>query len=314
MSSVLIVTNEQDLAADLVVLELQRRDVDVLRCNTERLPRWQATCTPGQSWRLKDDLGRLATSDQVQGVWWRRPEPPALPPPLASSEQERAFTAQWQALLESLASVPGPRWISPPAAVRAAEDKAAQLSLAANLGFNVPNTVWTNEASSINHKSPTVVKPVTAAAWSDEGGAAFVFAQLVDFQELPPPEELTLMPASFQQPIWPKRDIRVTVVGDRVLAAAIDHPSKAELDWRLDPDRPWRAYTLTKEDSDRCRELVATLGLRFGGIDLAVDDSGTVWFFEINPNGEWGWLTQGADLPIVDALCDALTLQARDGA
>jgi hypothetical protein len=312
MSNVLIVTNEQDLAADLVVLELRRRGVDVLRCNTERLPRWQASCEPGRSWQLKDHLGRVATSDRVQGVWWRRPEAPSPPTPFASTGEESAFTAQWQALLEALASVPGPRWISPPAAIRTAEDKAMQLSLAAQLGFNVPKTVWTNDASVIGRGS-RVVKPVTTAAWSDDDGPAFVFAHLIDAEDLPTPEELALMPAAFQQPVWPKRDVRVTVIGDCVLAAvADDDASPKELDWRLHPDRRWEAYVLAEEDRERCRTLVTTLGLRFGGIDLAVDDAGTTWFLEINPNGEWGWLAQQARLPIVKALCDELTLQPHD--
>jgi hypothetical protein len=58
----------------------------------------------------------------------------------ASAGERDAFVGQWQALLESLASVPGPRWISPPAAIRAAEDKAVQLATAARIGFNAPPT------------------------------------------------------------------------------------------------------------------------------------------------------------------------------
>lgn len=306
MSEVLIVTNEQDLAADLVVLELQRREIEVLRCNTERISRWRMNCEPGTRWSLSDHLGRVANSDHVHGVWWRRPEPPLLPDSLANPEKGAALTAQWLAMLESLASVPGPRWFSPPGAIRAAEDKAAQLALAERLGFNVPRTVWTNEESSVSRQGPSVIKPVTTAAWSDEDGAAFVFAQLINADELPSPDDLALAPAAFQQPIWPKRDVRVTVVGDYVIAAEADNLHKGELDWRLDPQHSWHPTPLAEQDRDRCRTLVAELGLRFGGIDLAVDDAGTAWFLEINPNGEWGWLAQQAGLPIVDALCSEL--------
>jgi len=310
MTAVLIITNEQDLAADLVVLEFQRRGVQILRCNTETLPRWRIRCAPGRSWAIEDHLGRIATSDSTQGVWWRRPEPPVPPAQLASTEEKNAFTAQWQALLEGFASVPGPRWVSSPAAIRAAEDKAAQLSLAQKLGFMVPKTIWTNDANAIEFPKQTVVKPVTAAAWSDEQGPAFVFSRLIDREEFPAQDDLASMPAVFQQPIWPKQDVRVTVVGDQVLAAVADDQPDADIDWRLNPDRRWEAYSLSESDRKRCRALVADLGLGFGGIDLAVDADGTAWFLEVNPNGEWGWLSQRAGLPIVEALCDELAREA----
>jgi hypothetical protein len=309
---VLIITNEQDLAADLVVLELERRGTPILRCNTERLAEWKIACQPGSSWSLKDHLGRRAVSEAVTGVWWRRPEPPPPPGPLASAEEAEAFRAQWQALLEGLASVPGPRWVSTPAAIRAGEDKALQLATARQLGFRVPQTIWTNTAEAIDPDGPTVVKPITTAAWSDGADPAFVFAHLVGPEQLPGETELALLPAAFQQPIWPKRDLRITVVGGQVMAA-IAGESTAELDWRLDPEREWRPFDLPEADAGRCRKLVAELGLRFGGIDLAQDDAGELWFLEINPNGEWGWLSEGAGLPIVAALCEELTGGAGDG-
>jgi len=104
--------------------------------------------------------------------------------------------------------------------------------------------------------------------------------------------------------------VRVTVVGDQVLAAVADDQPDADIDWRLNPDRRWEAYSLSESDRKRCRALVADLGLGFGGIDLAVDADGTAWFLEVNPNGEWGWLSQRAGLPIVEALCDELAREA----
>jgi hypothetical protein len=306
MTKVLIITNEQDLAADLVVLELHRRGVPVLRCNTEMLCRWSITCEPGSSWTIEDHLGRTASSEHTLGVWWRRPEPPVPPVPPTSAEEQDAFTAQWQALLEGLASIPGPHWISSPAAIRTAEDKATQLSLARRLGFRVPKTIWTNDAHVVEALDRTVAKSITAAAWSDGDGPAFVFARLIEKEDLPDHDDLASLPVAFQQPIWPKQDVRVTVVGDCVLAAvAADQPT-TDVDWRLNPEREWTPYTLDRQESDRCKRLVAGLGLGFGGIDLVVDDQEDTWFLEINPNGEWAWLSQRAGLPIVEALCDEL--------
>jgi hypothetical protein len=151
-----------------------------------------------------------------------------------------------------------------------------------------------------------VAKSLTAAHWVHGAQASFVFARLIEHGDLPPdPDAFGRAPVVLQQPIVPKRDVRVTVVGERVLAAETP-PTTRELDWRLEPDRPWTPIDLAGEIADRCRAVVAALGLRFAGIDLALDSNGTPWFLEANPNGEWGWLVDAAGLPVPAALADEL--------
>jgi hypothetical protein len=304
--AVLIVTNEQDLAADYVVLELQRREVEVLRCNAERFPRWRVFLRPGHDWRLTDARARTISSGSTPGVWWRRPEAPILDAAVSEAER-RTLVEQWNALAEGLASVPGPRWVSRPSAIAAAEDKANQLAAARTVGFSVPETVWTNDLSrsqSLAAEGEFVVKTVTAAHWEDGSEAAFVFARTLQDDTLPAdPNAFAAAPVALQQRIHPKRDIRATVIGEAVLAA---ETTSASLDWRTDPSSEWIPHSLPDTIAESCRALVAALGLQFGGVDLALDLSGAYWFLEINANGEWGWL-QHAGLPIASTLADILT-------
>jgi hypothetical protein len=304
--AVLVVTNEQDLAADYVVLELERRHVDVLRCNAERFPQWRVVVRPGQDWLLTDAHERTISCASTTGVWWRRPEPPVFDVDLSSGERN-ALVEQWQAFAEGLASVPGPRWVSPPAAIAAAEDKARQLATARTVGLRVPETVWTNDlarARSLATDDELVVKTVTAAHWEDDAEAAFVFAHALPAHDLPTDAvSFATAPTALQHKVHPKRDIRVTVAGASVIAA---QTSSASLDWRTDSSAEWKAHALAEEVADKCRSLVAALGLQFGGVDLALDEHGEYWFLEVNPNGEWGWL-QHAGLPIASALADLLT-------
>lgn len=312
-ASVLIVTNEQDLDADWVVAELQRRAVAVLRCNTERLTEWSVVVDLDAGWRLTDPLGRCATSESVEGIWWRRPELPSKGLARLAPERSQALDDQWQALTEGLeAAGANQRWVSCPGALRRAEDKLLQLTMARRVGFDVPATVVANDLTAARAfvercGGHAVAKSLTAAHWAEDGRASFVFARLVGLGDLPDdPETLRRAPVMLQQPIVPKRDVRVTVVGDRVLSAETP-PTTHELDWRLEPERPWTPIELSAEIADRCRALVAALGLRYAGIDLAQAADGTAWFLEANPNGEWGWLVGTAGLPVPSALADELT-------
>lgn len=305
MTRVLIVSNEQDLAVDLVVLELGRRGVGVLRCNTERLAEWRIEIDPGRWWRLRDPHGRSVASNEVHAVWWRRPEPPVHLDEQALPERE-VMVEHWQRTMEAMQWTPGARWYSSPAAIHAAEDKARQLSVARHVGLRVPKTVWSNDRTSADcFDDGIVVKPVTAAAWDREGEACFVFAHAVNRSDLPPSGAFEQVPAVFQQAVSPKHDVRVTIIDDRCVAAEHAPGPDSPLDWRLDEGSTWIPVALPAEDAVRCVALVRELGLRYGAIDLVRDTSGALWFLEINPNGEWGWL-HGAGIKVVEALCDAL--------
>jgi glutathione synthase/RimK-type ligase-like ATP-grasp enzyme len=293
---------------------LERRHERVVRVNAERLCEWEAELIPGRSWCLARGERSLDSKD-CRGIWWRRPDLSFLSvSDSLDPAEEEVVRDQWRALLLGLESVSGPRWVSSPRAIRAAEDKARQLSLAADLGLPVPRTLWTNSLASarqfLGENEEAAAKSVTSAWWEKEGAGWFVFAGRVNAVDLPPRSSLAGAPIAFQTPIDPKRDVRVTVVGGQALAAVRDtdaaDPQEASiLDWRVGGDLPWMPHELPADPASRCAELVASLGLEFGAIDLLLEPDGRYWFCEINPNGEWGWLQQ-IGLPIAEALASRL--------
>jgi glutathione synthase/RimK-type ligase-like ATP-grasp enzyme len=205
--------------------------------------------------------------------------------------------------------------VSNPADIRLAENKALQLRRAREAGLDAPDTLWSNdvdEARTFLAACPggaAVVKSVTSAWWEGEAEGHFVFATPVVATDLPDAMRLATAPVCFQRQISPKRDVRVTVVSETVLAAIREDARTGEsepLDWRLAPQRAWAPYDLPTDVSVACRELVCRFGLRFGAVDLAMDADAHHWFLELNPNGEWGWL-QRVGLPIAPALADVLS-------
>jgi glutathione synthase/RimK-type ligase-like ATP-grasp enzyme len=147
------------------------------------------------------------------------------------------------------------------------------------------------------------VKSVATAFWEHDGHSKFVFARGMTATELPEPAALALAPMAFQQRIEPKRDVRVTVVGENVYAARLEPPA-AELDWRLAPPGQWFCHELPAQVAACALSLVAALGLRFAGIDL-IQRGDEYVFIELNPNGEWGWL-EDSGLPIAAGLATEL--------
>jgi len=313
-AAVLVVTNEQDIGADYLVRELDQRGASVVRLNSERAPEWRLRLRPGSSWHVARGERALSSHDCV-GVWWRRPEMPEQPQHLAAAAE--AIGDQWRTLLRALATVPGPTWVSNPLDIGVAESKALQLLRAGEVGLAVPETLWTNDADEARAfiascGGVAVVKSVATAWWENDGEGHFVFASTVSADEIPT-EGLANAPVCLQRAIDRKRDIRVTVIEDVVLAAVREEAAAEDdepLDWRRARARPWTRYQLPPDIEASSRALVRGLGLRFSGIDFALDEPGKHWFLELNANGEWGWL-QEAGLPIAEALADTLLSERR---
>lgn len=311
---VLLLTNRWDLSADFVVRGLRDREVPFFRLNAEDLRSGQATL------RLPEVSMRVATHGQeydlskVRAVWNRRPGKPfdETPPEDRPSQAVQLFVAeQWFAWLEALELIPGVVWVNEPRAGMAMESKPRQLALANRIGFSVPETCVTNSAQEAYrfaelHGGRVVAKALYKPLLEEPDGDSFVFANVVDTDDLADVEALRLAPLILQPVLSPKEDYRVTVVGDTVLSARLVRGVGGPVDWRRDrSDVRFVLEDLPEELTDQCRRFVREAGLRFGAIDLVLYQ-GRYFFLEINPNGEWGWLQKPHGIPIAEALCDLL--------
>jgi hypothetical protein len=80
------------------------------------------------------------------------------------------------------------------------------------------------------------------------------------------------------------------------------------LDWRK--DYAALSYRVVDLPCGLDRTLLAYLnhlGLVSGSFDLALGRDGEVYWLELNPNGQWGWLAHETGLPMAEAFADLLT-------
>src|SRR5205807_8433603 len=102
-------------------------------------------------------------------------------------------------------------------------------------------------------------------------------------------------PTLLQQLIEKECDVRITAVENEIHAVAIyanDQTGAQRCDIRRDnmSDVEYRSITLPTAVSEAVCNLMAHYSLRFAAIDMAVDNRGEWYFFEVNPNGQWAWL------------------------
>ena len=309
----LIVTNRDDHTADWLITELHRRDARFVRVNTEDYPtavklRW----TSDGAAQLLSDAHELDLAE-VSAVWYRRPVPPMLSNSL-SVEQARWAQAEAHEALEGVWRSLDARWVNHPDRNGPASSKPAQLRVAQRVGFEVPETLMTNDPVAARdfvarQAGGAVVKPLRSGRLSVGGEERLFFTTRLTAGQAPF-ERLGGEPYLFQAHIDKVADVRVTVIGDEALAVRIKSQEEEDTrtDFRrIDPTRlRHEPFQLPEDVELRCVALVQDFGCLFGALDLAERSDGSFVFFENNPSGQWAWIEQLTGLPLRMCLADLL--------
>jgi len=299
-----VFTAEFDVTADAVIVELERREVAVFRCDPGAFP---STLVLGARFRgswtghLRTDRRVLDVAD-VACAWWRRPTPIGVAPEVPHADWVRAEAAA--GLRGVLAVLP---WLNNPDDIRAAEHKPLQLATAAQVGLSVPATVVTNDPAEARafaaEHGPIIYKSLTMSVLD---GDKVIYAGPVDPATLD--DSVAVTAHLFQQRVPKAYELRVTVVDGNVFTARIDAlTDKGREDWRADyRNLRYSADTLPQGVADKVRRFLRLRRLRFAALDFVVTPDGEHVFLEANPNGQWAWIEHEAGLPIAAAIADAL--------
>lgn len=309
----LVVTSRRDLTSDFIVLELQRRGLSYVRLNTEDLPKGTFHCQPDINDAWTFHLGECSFAlSQVSAAYFRRPGVPQPLPQVDESEQSYS-ASEWQAALQSLYWAIGERWLNSPYAIALSENKIRQLATARTLGLRIPETLVGNDpeaALQFGAAGGIVGKPLRNALVKGQNRDRVVFTSRVQIDASLDPLTIRANPIILQREIAKRFDVRVTVVGDQVFSATIDSQStpETEVDWRKtsSPNLAHDIYELPSAVAAQCVALTRKLGLKFSAIDFVLDRDGLLWFLEINPNGQWGWIETRTGHPIAAAIVSEL--------
>ncbi len=315
---ILIVTNRQDQTADFLILELKKRNAEFIRFNTEDFPQ-RITVT----WEL-NELGvdgyfsfrnRRVRFREISSVWYRRP---VTPVPSSSTEEEinNFVIVESLSTLEGLWKTLDCFWVSYPDNIRIAENKLFQLKQALLVGFQIPQTIVTNDpAASIafydKHLRDIVYKPLRKSRLNNGENQTIIFTNPIDKEAANQLNRVKFAPSLFQKYIHKWIELRVTVIGEKVFAISLDSQKnpKAIHDWRkaINDGIEQKPYLLPHEISNKCKNLVKNLGLEFGALDLIITPEEQYVFLEINPNGQWAWIQQLCpEIPMRETLADVL--------
>jgi ATP-grasp ribosomal peptide maturase len=309
--TVLILTCEEDVTADMVVVHLNSCGVPVVRLDPADLPGGVALSGEYAHGSFQGHLssgGRLVCIDGLRSVWVRRPGTPA-----GRAEQSSAWlTEETSQALYGMLRGCGARWMNHPDAARRARYKPWQLRVAQRCGLPVPATLITTfprAAEEFAERYPDlVVKPVSGAHPKDPPRA-------VPTSRVAPDTDFSAVaygPTLLQRRVAKRADIRLTVVGDRLLAARkTADPDAAEVDVRFAPrNSPWRPAEVPPRIAEAVHAYMNEAELSYGAFDFAEDADGLWWFLECNQSGQFGFVEVETAQPIARTIAEWLSRAA----
>jgi glutathione synthase/RimK-type ligase-like ATP-grasp enzyme len=317
--SILILRSDPDPCADLVRLAVEERGGRILSVDTGQFPTDAAIWIDVEDWKAAtiDIEGSSLSMGEVAAVWIRHVEagaglPADLDPAMRKACRSQSISSLWS-LLECLPVFQ----LDPVDALRRAPYKPRQIQLARALGLDVPRTLLTNDPDAVRSFAATcltglVTKMVTSSIQLETtSGLETVYTRVVEPEELAYLEGLDLCPMLFQERVPKAQELRITVVGSRMFAAAIDSSTSEAgvIDWRRDPALvgSFRPYDRLPEPVQaRIFDLLDRLALNFATVDMILTPDGRYVFLEVNTISFFAFVERATGLPISAAVADLL--------
>ena len=317
---ILIITNKDDITTDFVVKKMNLLKLEYYRLNTEELLSAVDINFDfvNNNFELYDKNSNKTINllKDISSIYFRRPHLPNLMQFCYKKKEKNFIEKELYYTLEGLYSILKNKfWISNPNDIRVAENKILQLQIAKEVGFNLPASLLSNSKKkeiAFLDKYNAIIKPIkSGVVYEDDKNISLIYTALINKKDLL--ENNSKFPAYLQEAIFPKTDIRVTVVGNKVFAAKIIYDNLNKIDWReIDSTNiKYEEHVLPENIISKCIQIVQKFNLIFGAIDLAIGKNGKYIFFEINPNGQWAWLEKNLGQNISEEIVNLLVNEGK---
>ena len=231
-------------------------------------------------------------------IWNRRAGPVTLHPSVHQADRRMA-TNIGARFLRAFADVDRrATWINAHDAADQIERKIVQLELAQDAGFDVPETLFSNDFDQIRafvrEHQCCIVKPSTIMSWETSAHWVSMTTTRVSVADLWDRVAVEACPMIYQREVEKATELRLVVFGEDVTCVEIDSQNVqgAELDWRIVPHKNLRLQErpCPSDLCDKVLRFMKSAGLRHGSFDLIVDPQGRAWFLEINQQGQFLWI------------------------
>jgi glutathione synthase/RimK-type ligase-like ATP-grasp enzyme len=325
---ILILAQSYELNVNNVCQILDHYGARWMRLNGEDIPsrtRIHLDCSAdGTYGALQMDSGKTIPQASIRAVWSRRHGEMELGEELSEGQKTFIRKECGYTLLGFYSMLHHAAWMNDYFHEQKAVNKLYQLSVAKSCGLRIPPTLVTQDPAAARDFYDRHAAQVLCKAISQSGHVPKdetrkrgkqIYANIIGEDGAAEFDRVRFAPTLFQRYVDKDYELRVTVIGNAVFAAAIESQlsERTRVDWRRydNKNTPYYPYRLPEEIEQGLLTLMRALGLEYGAIDLIRSKSGEYVFLEVNPGGQWGWVEGLTGHPINEAV--ARWLMTRSG-
>lgn len=315
---ILILSQRCELSVNHVCEVLNHYGAAWFRLNGEDFPLGSRIeidlgCNP-HSGTIINDQGETVSLSMVRAVWARRYGDQELSDELTAGQRQFITKECVYTLLGFYTLLGHAAWMNEYFCEMKAVNKLHQLAVARSCGLEIPHTLVTQDEESARQFYFRFNGAILCKAISQSGhvppdqdrGGRVIYANCVEADALPELGRVRSAPTLLQNYVEKDYELRVTIVGNKIFAAAIDsqRSARSKIDWRrYDIDHtPYYPYQLPQHVEHALLLMMRRLGLEYGAVDLIRSRDGKYVFLEVNPGGQWGWIETMTGHPITEAI------------
>jgi glutathione synthase/RimK-type ligase-like ATP-grasp enzyme len=301
MKNILIITSSYDMTIDYFIDKF-RNKANFFRFNTDQIYNYKIQITEDTGWIIVCNQWNLKQND-TEAIYFRKPSFPDI------SEYEYKYHNMIRkdilTFIQGIAESFKGKCLTRPSILYKAENKIYQLSIAKEIGFQIPRSLITNSSNAafdFCNSTQCIIKPLSVGKIYTDNKVSIIQTNLVDnsFEF----NGLEASPSYFQEFVSKDYEVRVTIIDNKVFAVKIE--SSEKVDWRKHGSSNSYSKMYLPDDLQlKCLSILKKLNLDFGAFDFIVN-KGNYYFLEVNPNGQWYWLEESLDLSISDNIFNYL--------
>ena len=334
---ILIITNKGDIHCNPVIKHLQRNGDKYFRLNTESLLTDYLI-----SFSYKDqsvDLhienkinGKTLSSNEVISVWERRPNSPVLPEinnekiKLVVEDEANELTKWIRHFFINCRMIGSSVWDRPNESKLRQMDVASRVINELRSEIKLPHTLLTNSKKDLeqfsNNKKEIVLKPISADGLMLDDKLEIPFtSRKVNSKNINviTQDDLELCPSFMQEYVEKNYELRITVIGEKILCCKIDSQKlpkgNGREDWREGYEHGLSEVEEWIDCPDEIQEFIILymqkMNLNFGCFDFIYAKNNSFYFLECNPNGQWMWLEEDLGIPISESIANFLAFREK---
>lgn len=304
VENIVIISNKYDIHTDSVIEFLKQKGEKIIRINSEDFRENSLFFSDGK-WHIKTKENREIQPENIKSIYIRR-----IAPILSEdikNEYKKFVTDEALVVLDYfLFALEKNKCMDALSRRKIASNKIIQLEEAKKIGLEIPDYLITNipdKAFNFLKNRKNVLYKTLSVPLIDFGEEeGMINTSLITKENFfEQKNSITATPCLFQEYIEKKYELRLHVIGEKIIPIKIDSQKHEEtmIDWRKKQDlEMFSNHEIPKTIETKIKQLIKKFGLNFGIIDMIVTNKDKHIFLELNPNGNWLFIESKINTPI----------------